>query len=52
MQQITSKRAEDAGVDRNLAEQYAEVLRLRLRVRQAEMAARKPALSDRRSEKS
>jgi hypothetical protein len=52
MQQITSKRAEDTGVDRDLAEQYAEVLRLRLRVRQAEMAARKSALSDGRSEES
>ena len=52
MQQIASKRAEDAGIDRDLAEQYAEILRLRMHVRQAELAARKPALSAGRSEKS
>jgi hypothetical protein len=50
MQQITSKRTEDSGIDRNLAEQYAEILRLRMRVREAELAARKPALSAARSE--
>jgi|EndMetStandDraft_7_1072992.scaffolds.fasta_scaffold50387_1 hypothetical protein len=52
MQQITSKRAEDNGIDRNLAEQYAEILRLRMRVRQAETAARTNTLSAARSEKS
>lgn len=53
MQQITSKRTEDAGIiDRNLAEQYAEILRLRARVREAELAARNETLSAVRSEKS
>jgi len=52
MQQITSKRAEDAGIDRELAEQYAEILRLRMRVRQAETAARTNTISAARSEKS
>jgi hypothetical protein len=52
MQQIISKRAEDAGIDRNLAEQYAEILRLRMRVRQAELAARRHTLSAARSEQS
>ena len=50
MQQITSKRTGDSGIDRNLAEQYAEILRLRMRVREAELAARKPALSAARAE--
>ncbi|NOJ47658.1 hypothetical protein [Bradyrhizobium archetypum] len=38
MQQIISKKAEDAGIDCGLAEQYAEILRLRSRVRWAELA--------------
>ena len=50
MQQITSKRTGDSGIDRNLAEQYAEILRLRMRVREAELAARKPELSAARAE--
>jgi hypothetical protein len=49
MPHITFKRAGDAGVDRNLAEQYAEILRLRMRVREAESAAQEPALSAARS---
>ena len=53
MQQIASKRTEDAGImDRSLAEQYAEILRLRVRVREAELAERREALSAMRSEKS
>ena len=50
MQPITSKKAEGAGIDRDLAEQYAEILRLRMRVREAELAARKPVLSAARTE--
>ncbi|KRR03117.1 hypothetical protein CQ10_09580 [Bradyrhizobium valentinum] len=37
MQQISSKKAEDVGIDCNLAEQYAEIQRLRSWVRRAEL---------------
>lgn len=39
MQQVNSKRAGDGGID-CLAEQYAEILRLRMQVRRAELAAK------------
>jgi hypothetical protein len=40
MQQISSKTVGEAAIDCTLAEQYAEILRLRARVRRAELAAK------------
>jgi hypothetical protein len=52
MQQITSRTGGEAGIDCNLAEQYAEILRLRARVRRAELAAKPRTPPAERSEKS
>ena len=52
MQQITSRTSGETGIDRNLAEQYAEILRLRALVRRAELAAKPRTPPAERSEKS
>jgi hypothetical protein len=52
MQQITSGASRETGIDCNLAEQYAEILRLRARVRRAELAAKRRTPPAARSEKS